>query len=235
MSHKENSDNQDQNQSFPQFEINNENLEGKNDLAINLTRKNQREIGHEILLEEENKTYKLSFHPLGEKIKIFLLEKDIFPARSFEIMIPLSEFPQESFSKSVKEITDELNLNDNKINFKINKTSVGTLELEMNSNNIHNIKYELNENMIDDREMLKQLYEKYKSIKKEQEENYDMFRNRLKNVEEILGKINDDKMELNKEDSKRESIKIVKEEKSETKSSKYQSKKNLKKEGKKKK
>ena len=53
-------------------------------------------------------------------------------------------------------------------------------------NNDNFIEIDLNENIIDNREMFRQLFEKYKSIQKEQEEDISQFLNRLKNIEEIL-------------------------------------------------
>ena len=54
-------------------------------------------------------------------------------------------------------------------------------------NNIDNdVEIDLNENIIDDREMFRQLFEKYKSIQQEQDEDINQFLNRIKNIEEIL-------------------------------------------------
>ena len=48
------------------------------------------------------------------------------------------------------------------------------------------IEIDLNENIIDDREMFRQLFEKYKSIQLEQEEDIAHFMSRIKTIEEIL-------------------------------------------------
>ena len=47
------------------------------------------------------------------------------------------------------------------------------------------IEIDLNENIIDDREMFRQLFEKYKSIQKEQNEDINEFNHRIKKIEEI--------------------------------------------------
>ena len=48
------------------------------------------------------------------------------------------------------------------------------------------IEIDLNENIIDDREMFRQLFEKYKSIQSEQEEDIAHFMSRINAIEEIL-------------------------------------------------
>ena len=150
---------------------------------------------HEIVSEEENKTYTLKFIPIGDNLKILLSEQDNFPAKIYEIYLALEELKlkTELFSvySSSKELSDQLNKSDNNINYFIRKKpdNIMALTIKFQSeeeNNDNFIEIDLNENIIDNREMFRQLFEKYKSIQKEQEEDISQFLNRLKNIEEIL-------------------------------------------------
>ena len=150
---------------------------------------------HEIVSEEENKTYILKFIPIGDNLKILLSEQDNFPAKIYEIYLALEELKlkTELFSvySSSKELSDQLNKSDNNINYFIRKKpdNIMALTIKFTSeeeNNDNFIEIDLNENIIDNREMFRQLFEKYKSIQKEQEEDISQFLNRLKNIEEIL-------------------------------------------------
>ena len=151
--------------------------------------------GHEIILEEENKAYFLKFKPLGNNLKILLSEQDNFPAKTYEIYLALEELKLKNkmflIYNTTKELTDELNKNDTRINFIINKKQGNIISLTIifpcEDKNIDNdIEIDLTENIIDNREMFRQLFEKYKSIQQEQEEDFTQFMNRIKNIEEIL-------------------------------------------------
>jgi len=62
-----------------------------------------------------------------------------------------------------------------------------TIVFPTEDENIDNdIEIDLIENIIDNREMFRQLFEKYKSIQEEQNEDISQFLNRIKNIEEIL-------------------------------------------------
>ena len=150
---------------------------------------------HEIVSEEENKTYTLKFIPVGDNIKILLSEQDNFPAKIYEIYLALEELKLKSelFSaySSSKELSEQLNKSENNINYYIRKKPENIMALTIKftseeENNDNFIEIDLNENIIDNREMFRQLFEKYKSIQKEQEEDISQFLNRLKNIEEIL-------------------------------------------------
>lgn len=150
---------------------------------------------HEIVSEEENKTYALKFIPVGDNVKILLSEQDNFPAKIYEIYLALEELQLKSelFSgySSSKELSEQLNKSDNNINYFIRKKPENIMALTIKftseeENNDNFIEIDLNENIIDNREMFRQLFEKYKSIQKEQEEDISQFLNRLKNIEEIL-------------------------------------------------
>lgn len=150
---------------------------------------------HEIVSEEENKTYTLKFIPVGDNIKILLSEQDNFPAKIYELYLALEELQLKSelFSvySSCKELSEQLNKSDNNINYFIRKKPENIMALTIKftseeENNDNFIEIDLNENIIDNREMFRQLFEKYKSIQKEQEEDISQFLNRLKNIEEIL-------------------------------------------------
>lgn len=148
--------------------------------------------GHEIVLEEENKTYYLEFSANGDKLKVLLSEQDIFPGKTYESYTPLNEIQSkhEFFSNysSVKELSEELNKSSLNLNFNIKKKNENIMTLIMYGSDEENqsVELELKENIIDSREMFRQLFEKFKSIQQEQEEDISQFMNRIKNIEEIL-------------------------------------------------
>lgn len=151
--------------------------------------------GHEIISEEENKTYLLKFLSLGNNLKIILSEQDTFPAKIYELYLDLEELKLKnnlfSIYNSTKELSEELNKLDNKIKYNIRKKPENIMALTIefpleNENEDNDIEIDLNENIIDDREMFRQLYEKYKSIQQEQEEDISQFMARIQKIEEIL-------------------------------------------------
>ena len=151
--------------------------------------------GHQINSEEENKTYLLEFSTVGGNLKIFLSEQDIFPARSYDVFLALQELQSKcellSIYSSIKELSDDLNKSDSNINFSIKRKTGNIIAITIvfpceDSNIDNDIEIDLNENIIDDREMFRQLFEKYKSIQHEQEEDIAQFMNRIKSIEEIL-------------------------------------------------
>lgn len=149
--------------------------------------------GHEIISEEENKKYFLEFINKSDLIKIILVEKDIFPYKTYELSTSLEELqPKNDFFKSfnsVNDLIEELNNPNSSINFSIFKKQTNVIELffvfpiEGEDNTME---IELNANQINDREMFRQLFEKYKSIKQEQEEDVTQLKNRMNKIEEIL-------------------------------------------------
>ena len=149
--------------------------------------------GHEIISEEENKKYFLEFINKSDLIKIILIEKDIFPYKTYELSTSLEELqPKNDFFKSfnsVNELIEELNNPNTSINFSLIKKQTNIIELffifpiEGEDNTME---IELNANQINDREMFRQLFEKYKSIKQEQEEDVTQLKNRMNKIEEIL-------------------------------------------------
>ena len=149
--------------------------------------------GHEIISEEENKKYFLEFINKSDLIKIILVEKDIFPYKTYELSTSLEELqPKNDFFKSFNSVNDlikVLNNPNSSINFSIFKKQTNVIELffvfpiEGEDNTME---IELNANQINDREMFRQLFEKYKSIKQEQEEDVTQLKNRMNKIEEIL-------------------------------------------------
>jgi hypothetical protein len=149
--------------------------------------------GHERISEEENKKYFLEFINKSDLIKIILVEKDIFPYKTYELSTSLEELqPKNDFFKSfnsVNDLIEELNNPNSSINFSIFKKQTNVIELffvfpiEGEDNTME---IELNANQINDREMFRQLFEKYKSIKQEQEEDVTQLKNRMNKIEEIL-------------------------------------------------
>ena len=182
---EENQENENHNQELLNREINKQNIQ--EDSSKKLT------SGHEIISEEENKKYFLQFINKNELIKILLIEKDIFPYKTYELLTSLEELqPKNIFFAnftSAQELVDELNNPNSTINFSIIKKQANALELffvfpiegEDNSMEI-----ELTANNINNREMFRQLFEKYQSIKQEQEEDVAQLKNRMNAIEEIL-------------------------------------------------
>ena len=170
---EENQENQSQNNELINQDENNN--QGSQDLKEDSSKKLTH--GHELLSEEENTKYFLEFINKNDLIKILLKEKDIFPYKTYELLTSLEELkPKNDFFSnfnSTKELTEELNNPNSTINFSIIKKQANILELffifpvegEDNSMEI-----ELTANNINDREMFRQLFEKYQSIKQEQEE-----------------------------------------------------------------
>ena len=191
-------ENQSKNNEMLNQDLNNQdNQDIKEDSSKKLTH------GHEILSEEENKKYFLEFINKNDLIKILLKEKDIFPYKTYELLTSLEELKpkNEYFSNfnSTKELIDELNNPNSTINFTIIKKQSNILELififpiegEDNSMEI-----ELTANNIKDREMFRQLFEKYQSIKQEQEEDVAQLKNRMNAIEEILNNMQREQEEL---------------------------------------
>ena len=196
---EENQENQSQNNELiNQDENNNQGIQDlKEDSSKKLTH------GHELLSEEENKKYFLEFINKNDLIKILLKEKDIFPYKTYELLTSLEELkPKNDFFSnfnSTKELTEELNNPNSTINFSIIKKQANILELffifpvegEDNSMEI-----ELTANNINDREMFRQLFEKYQSIKQEQEEDVTQLKNRMNAIEEIINNMQKEQEEL---------------------------------------
>ena len=210
---EENQENQSQNNEIiNQVENNNQ---GSQDLKEDSSKKLTH--GHELLSEEENKKYFLEFINKNELIKILLKEKDIFPYKTYELLTSLEELkPKNDFFlnfNSTKELTEELNNPNSTINFSIIKKQANILELffifpiegEDNSMEI-----ELTANNINDREMFRQLFEKYQSIKQEQEEDVTQLKNRMNAIEEIINNMQKEQEEL-KEKERLEKERLEKE------------------------
>ena len=210
---EENQENQSQNNEIiNQVENNNQ---GSQDLKEDSSKKLTH--GHELLSEEENKKYFLEFINKNDLIKILLKEKDIFPYKTYELLTSLEELkPKNDFFSnfnSTKELTEELNNPNSTINFSIIKKQANILELffifpvegEDNSMEI-----ELTANNINDREMFRQLFEKYQSIKQEQEEDVTQLKNRMSAIEEIINSMQKEQEEL-KEKERLEKERLEKE------------------------
>ena len=158
--------------------------------------------GHEIISEEENKKYFLQFINKNDLIKIILTEKDIFPYKTYELSTSLDELKpkNEYFSsfETTKELIEELNNPQRTINFSLIKKQANVLELffifpiEEEDNTME---IELTANSINDREIFRQLFEKYKSIKQEQDEDLMQLKNRINVIEDILSNIQEEQKE----------------------------------------
>ena len=159
---------------------------------------------HTISDEEEDKKFTLVFERAGKKIKILLSEKDVFPARSYEEYFTYEDLitKNEWFNhfSNIKEITNELNEINNNEKYSIKRNKNNSLSVLINfpkETEIAEIEFNLIENEIDDREMFRQLFAKFKSIQQEHEEDVNNFMNRIKNLEEILGPPNNEEEEKN--------------------------------------
>jgi len=206
---EENQENENQNHELLNPEINKQDIqEDSSKKLIN---------GHEIISEEENKKYFLEFINENELIKILLTEKDIFPYKTYELLTSLEELQPKNifFSNfaSAQELTNELNNPNTNINFSIIKKQANVLELffvfpiegEDNSMEI-----ELTANNINNREMFRQLFEKYQNIKQEQEEDVAQLKNRMNAIEEILVNMQKEQ-EIQKEQERLEKERLEKE------------------------
>ena len=173
--------------------------------------------GHEIISEEENKKYLLNFINKNDLIKIILKEKDIFPYKTYELITSLEELQPKNvfFSNFVSnnELIQELNNPNTAINFSLFKKKANIIELFFVfpiEDEDNTMEIELNANEINDREIFRQLFEKYQSIKEEQEEDAMQLKNRMNAIEEILGNMQKEQ-EIQKEKDRLEKEKIEKE------------------------
>ena len=173
--------------------------------------------GHEIFSEEENKKYFLEFINKSDLIKIILIEKDIFPYKTYELSTSLEELqPKNDFFKSfnsVNELIEELNNPNTLINFSLLKRQTNIIELFFLfpiKGEDNTMEIELNANQINDREMFRQLFEKYKSIKQEQEEDVTQLKNRMNKIEEFLTNM-EKEQERQKEEARLEKERLERE------------------------
>ena len=107
-------------------------------------------------------------------------------------MISLEELrPKNDFFlqfSSLQDLSSELNSSNTTISFKIYKQKTNVIELAFVFPDEEE-EVELIANEITDREIFGQLFEKYKSIKQEQEEDINQLKNRMNHIEEILVKM----------------------------------------------
>lgn len=149
--------------------------------------------GHVIFSEEENKTYYLDISNKNDKMKLLLSEQDIFPAKTYERTTSLKDLETKydflSNFSSEQELIEELKKTESDFKFNIKKKSenIITLNISISNENNQNIEIDLNENLIDNRELFRQLFEKFKSIQEEQKDDINQFMNRINKIEEILG------------------------------------------------
>ena len=146
-----------------------------------------------IKIEQDNIAYYLDISIVGKNLKLLLSEQVVFPAKSYEVYLALDELKLKNdlfaIYNSIEELFEELSHPEDKLTYNLKKKDGGVMALvivflideEKNS-----IEIDLNENIIDDREMFRQLFEKYKSIQLEQEEDIAHFMSRIKTIEEIL-------------------------------------------------
>ena len=146
-----------------------------------------------LMIEQDNISYYLDISIVGKNLKLLLTEKVNFPAKSYEVYLALDELKLKNdlfaIYNSIEELFEELSAPEDKLTYNIKKKEGGVIALVIaflveEENNY--IEIDLNENIIDDREMFRQLYEKYKSIQSEQEEDIAHFMSRINAIEEIL-------------------------------------------------
>ena len=146
-----------------------------------------------LMIEQDNIPYYLDISIVGKNLKLLLTEQVNFPAKSYEVYLALDELKLKNdlfaIYNSIEELFEELSAPEDKLTYNIKKKEGGIIALVIaflveEENNY--IEIDLNENIIDDREMFRQLYEKYKSIQREQEEDIAHFMNRINAIEEIL-------------------------------------------------
>ena len=146
-----------------------------------------------LMIEQDNIPYYLDISIVGKNLKLLLTEQVNFPAKSYEVYLALDELKLKNdlfaIYNSIEELFEELSAPEDKLTYNIKKKEGGVIALVIaflveEENNF--IEIDLNENIIDDREMFRQLYEKYKSIQREQEEDITHFMSRINAIEEIL-------------------------------------------------
>ena len=114
---------------------------------------------------------------------------------------------------SSNELIQELNNPNTAINFSLFKKKANIIELFFVfpiEDEDNTMEIELNANEINDREIFRQLFEKYQSIKEEQEEDAMQLKNRMNAIKEILGNMQKEQ-EIQKEKDRLEKEKIEKE------------------------
>ena len=146
-----------------------------------------------LMIEQDNISYYLDISIVGKNLKLLLTEQVNFPAKSYEVYLALDELKLKNdlfaIFNSIEELFQELSTPEDKLTYNIKKKEGGVIALVIvflveEDNNF--IEIDLNENIIDDREMFRQLFEKYKSIQREQEEDIAQFMSRINAIEEIL-------------------------------------------------
>jgi len=146
-----------------------------------------------LMIEQDNISYYLDISIVGKNLKLLLTEQVNFPAKSYEVFLALDELKLKNdlfaIFNSIEELFQELSTPEDKLTYSIKKKEGGVIALVIvflveEDNNF--IEIDLNENIIDDREMFRQLFEKYKSIQREQEEDIAQFMSRINAIEEIL-------------------------------------------------
>ena len=175
--------------------------------------------GHEIISEEDNKKYFLEFVKKNSLIKIILSERDIFPYKTYELLTSLEELqPKNNYLlnfNSPEELVSELNNPNTTINFTLGKKQANIIELFFifpieGEEEDNTLEIELTADQINDREMFRQLFEKYKSIKQEQDDDIAQLKNRMNAIEEILNNMQKEQ-EMQKERDRLEKERLEKE------------------------
>ena len=176
---------------IPKNEINDkiiQNQDNNNHIEENNSVSKIIQLGHE-LSSEDNKKYFLLFSPQKDLLKIILKEKYIFPYKTFELLISLDELkPKNDFFcqySSIQDLSSELNNPNTTIGFKLIKESANIIGLIFIFPDEEE-QVELTAAPINDRELFRQLFEKYKSIKQEQDEDIIQLKSRINQIEEIL-------------------------------------------------
>ena len=144
-------------------------------------------------MEQDNIAYYLDISIVGKNLKLLLSEQVGFPAKSYEVYLALDELKLKddlfAIYNSIEELFEELSHPEDKLTYNLKKKDGGVMALVivfLIDEEKNYIEIDLNENIIDDREMFRQLFEKYKSIQLEQEEDIAHFMSRIKTIEEIL-------------------------------------------------
>ena len=175
--------------------------------------------GHEIISEEDNKKYFLEFVKKNSLIKIILSERDIFPYKTYELLTSLEELqPKNNYLlnfNSTEELVSELNNPNTTINFTLRKKQANIIELFFifpieGEEEDNTLEIELTADQINDREMFRQLFEKYKSIKQEQDDDIAQLKNRMNAIEEILNNMQKEQ-EMQRERDRLEKERLEKE------------------------
>lgn len=150
---------------------------------------------YELTSDEYKRTYLIKFENRKKRMRFIVSEKDLFPANVYENSLTMEELLKLNkwFSnfEDIKKLFEEIkNLSfEEKFNIKLITKKLMKLIIEFpedKDKKINQIEINLNKKNIDDREMLSQIYEKYKYVQKLHDDDLKKFKERMRVIEEKM-------------------------------------------------